>query len=451
LNLPTKITFANPNNITYLYNATGQKVNKVVTEKIGTQTIITTTDYLSGFQYVNDVMQFFPHAEGYVKVTGTSYDYVYNYTDHLGNIRLSYSKDPATNALKVIEENHYYPFGLKHTGYNSDKYYIAPRPGRPGSGYYDYSEIEFIPYNPANFNASLNYDYKYNGKEYQDELGLNMYDYGARNYDAAIARWVNIDPLAEKSRRFSPYTYALDNPVFFIDPDGMLATPPDWYLDSKTGAVLGIDGATTNNYRVINKSDWNDIVQDCGNTTSTESTSQLQQVSSVISINESKISSDINTANNATIADQTKENQVYIGLKVDRSGDVPTAELTSAIGPTGTDGQTKVSIDEKNDKQGNVISSKFRGTDLIPIAQSHTHNLSRDPSIVNEPRPSLDDKNTSHSFNISIYPVDSYTGNSSLGNAIHRVVPNGTVTNNFGTTLTINNIGSDALKNRVNP
>jgi hypothetical protein len=54
-----------------------------------------------------------------------------------------------------------------------------------------------------------------------------MYDFGSRNYDAALGRWVNVDPLAEKSRRWSPYTYAMDNPVYFRDRDGMSATNPD--------------------------------------------------------------------------------------------------------------------------------------------------------------------------------------------------------------------------------
>lgn len=232
-NLPLKIFFGSNGSIEYIYNALGKKVKKKVTDG----TTVSTTDYIDGFQYKNDVLVFFPTASGFVNVTYCntcevgnqySFNYVFNYVDHLGNIRMSYTKDPITLTLKVLEENHYYPFGLKHTNYNSDLLMYM-------------RENEQLKIKPGQPGKPLPYKYKYNGKEYQDELGLNMYDYHARNYDPAIGRWMNIDPLAELSRRYSTYTYANDNPIYFIDPDGMWARGSHGEGDPSKEQVDGVD------------------------------------------------------------------------------------------------------------------------------------------------------------------------------------------------------------------
>lgn len=196
-NLPSKIT-SSQGEIEYLYEATGTKLAKMVKEGNN----IMTTDYLNGFQYKNHVLEFFPHAEGYYDYTLKTY--VYHYTDHLGNIRLSYRQNPANGSLEVLEENHYYPFGLKHVGY-------------------------------SNNNLQPNYQYKYNGKEWQNELGLNIYDYGARNYDPAIGRWFTVDPLVEET--LDPYGYVYNNPIKFIDPTGMKG--------ESTGVIKNKEGTYT--------------------------------------------------------------------------------------------------------------------------------------------------------------------------------------------------------------
>ncbi|WP_415060415.1 RHS repeat-associated core domain-containing protein, partial [Flavobacterium sp.] len=234
LNLPTEIRFDNGGTISYLYTASGVKVGKIVYQG-GNNPV--QTDYLGGFQYVNSELQFFPHPEGYVSVVKFGPDnlvinYAYQYKDHLGNIRLNYGKDPETNVLKVLEENHYYPFGLKHQNYNTGRKQYGKKED-------ELTALQIPGLVLPSEDKPMVYKYKYNGKEWQDELLLNWYDYGARNYDPAIGRWMNIDPLAEKYPSISPYAYVANNPIMYIDPDGRDIVLPKGTSTKDTYTILG--------------------------------------------------------------------------------------------------------------------------------------------------------------------------------------------------------------------
>lgn len=201
LNLPTTVNVtvnegAGTGIIGYVYDATGVKLRKTVNG--------VTTDYAGNFIYKNNVLTMFSHPEGYVEPDGSDFNYIYQYKDHLGNVRLTYADSDGNGSInpssEIISEKNYYPFGLEHKGYN----------------------------NVVSSNSnSVAQNFGYNGKENNPELGIEWMDFGARNYDAALGRWMNIDPLAEQMRRHSPYNYAFDNPVYFIDPDGMSPTGPN--------------------------------------------------------------------------------------------------------------------------------------------------------------------------------------------------------------------------------
>ncbi|MDD3627769.1 MAG: hypothetical protein PHV06_10680 [bacterium] len=226
LNLPKQIVFENSNSIEYSYNAAGVKLKKTVIEGTATPEVRIEVDYLDGFQYAGEVLNFFPTAEGYVRATpvgnitpgapptGYAYSYVYNYTDHLGNVRLSYSMDHLTGKLKILEENHYYPFGLRHGVYDTGGKKDFSR--NPGDG------IEPEPGLPPvlDYVTRMEYQYKYNGKEWQDELGLDWTAMDFRNYYSAIGRFQVIDPMAAFAPSHTPYRLGFNNPVYWADPTG---------------------------------------------------------------------------------------------------------------------------------------------------------------------------------------------------------------------------------------
>jgi len=238
-----------------VYRADGVKLKKLFGD--------IETNYLDGFQYkstkpsetsaggglvVEDPdeiaeikLRMMPTSEGYYDFL--SNEYIYNYTDHLGNVRLSYSDSNKDGAIQprryfyqqcsgpwdpfnppicidsykpgeIVEVNNYYPFGLLHN------------------------------YTGTTQNA---YQYKYNGKELQE---TGMYDYGARFYMPEIGRWGVVDPLAEASRRFSPYVYGNNNPVRFIDPDGRITVDNlsgQYSLGSAVAGFINRNGLDENN------------------------------------------------------------------------------------------------------------------------------------------------------------------------------------------------------------
>ncbi|WP_339883467.1 DUF6443 domain-containing protein [Polaribacter vadi] len=195
LNLPTRVNI-NSQHINYVYDATGTKLRKTVGTEI--------TDYAGNYIYkktgsLPKELQFFNHPEGYVQNTNGNFSYIYQYKDHLGNVRLSYRDINPSNAsstdLEIVEESNYYPFGLKHKGYNDVKRMDIGNPTAQKFGY--------------------------NGKELEESLGLGLIDLGARFMDPAIGRFTTIDPLTDIANYQSPYVIADNNPVVFVDIHGL--------------------------------------------------------------------------------------------------------------------------------------------------------------------------------------------------------------------------------------
>ena len=127
-----------------------------------------------------------------------------------------------TQSGPILEVNHTYPFGLTIDGISGQA------------------------------SGRLENKYRFNGKELQNKEfsngnGLEWFDYGARMYDPQIGRWHVVDPMSEADRKTTPYAYVFNNPLLFIDPDGMFGD----YYDAEHN-YLGSDGINDNRIYVVN-------------------------------------------------------------------------------------------------------------------------------------------------------------------------------------------------------
>lgn len=188
-NLPTTVLNGGLLNRTeYTYSADGTKLK--MKTFINNQ-VVSTWDYIDNFIYKDNAIYKIGTAEGRMSPNGGTYTYEYDLKDHLGNVRMSFDKNPSSGVARIIQEDHYYPFGMQ---LSSNQY----------------------SYRLGTLNNML-----FNGKEKMDDLSLGMYDYGARFYDPAIGRWIAPDPLADEFSSQSPYCAMDNNPINLNDPSGM--------------------------------------------------------------------------------------------------------------------------------------------------------------------------------------------------------------------------------------
>ncbi len=155
------------------------------------------------------MLKFIFTSEGRIAYNATNdeYEFIYDVKDYLGNTRVSFKPTAAGN--EIMQEDHYYPFGMKMAG-------LSRVTGSP--------ETKFT----------------YNGKELEDDFNLNWYHYGARYYDPQLGRWQQVDPVDEFH---SPYVYVGNNPVMFIDPDGEKVSPVEFVAGSQCNTSETINGA----------------------------------------------------------------------------------------------------------------------------------------------------------------------------------------------------------------
>lgn len=173
----------------------------------------------SGAEQVGANEEFKVHNSGLIDLPITKNGYLYVYVSNetpnisvfFDNLQVTHTRGP------VLEESHYYPFGLGMAGISSKA-----------------------------LNGLASNRYKFNGNEEQESefnngSGLELYDFNARSYNAQIGRFLQIDPYSDHSSQFnkSPFAFSWNSPTNLMDPSGML--PFTDYVDMYNGDITHID------------------------------------------------------------------------------------------------------------------------------------------------------------------------------------------------------------------
>ena len=200
---------------TFTYLPDGTKRGRTV---LGKDWSLSRTEYRGNLVYAGDSLKCILFDGGLIAMDGASPEYLFFLRDHLGSVRVVARSDG-----KVVQVNHYYPYGMAYaSGRMSGNAEAHPVTGEGGNVIDGDLEIGGGTGGMELARPGASQPYRFLGNELYTSNSLGLYDFSARMYDPALGRFLSVDPMAEGYRHLSPYAYCAGNPAVYVDKDGQV-------------------------------------------------------------------------------------------------------------------------------------------------------------------------------------------------------------------------------------